>query len=137
MAEKKRYLEINEVFFSDGMDSRTRNFGPVLEVKVTYHSYQNGIEAGVDFQKNDASHSRIVISRGMNMYVEELYEENEESIHYEEEPVATKHKGQPSPPSHSFSKMFVSIEQRRWNDILAVGYVNKEILVRHSLKDYD
>ena len=62
-------------------------------------------------------------------YVEELYEETGESTHFEEmasgieKPVATKHKEQPSPPSRSLSKIFVPIDQRKWNDISAVDYV--------------
>ena len=46
--------------------------GPVLEVKVAYHSYQYGLEVRVKSLENDRCHSWIVISRGMNKYVEEL-----------------------------------------------------------------
>ena len=74
--------------------------------------------------------------RGMNTCVEE----NGESIHYEEmdtgmrKPVATKHKQQSSPPSHSSSKMFVPIDQRKSNDIPAVDNVNqRSLLYRVSL----
>ena len=76
--------------------------GSVLEVKVTNHSL-----------KNDGSHSWIVISRGMNKYVEELYEENGDSIHYEEmatgmsKPLRQNTRGPSSPPSQSFSMTFV------------------------------
>ena len=67
----------------------------------------------------------------MNKYVDELNEENGESVHYEEmvtgmeKPVATKHKRQSIAPLPSFSKIFVPIDQRTWNDILAVDHVNK------------
>ena len=67
----------------------------------------------------------------MNKYVEALYEENEESVYYEEmvtgiwKPVATKHKRQSSPPAHSFSKVFVPNEQRKWNCIPPVDCVIK------------
>ena len=49
--------------------------GPVLEVKVTYHLYQHGIEIKVDSMKN-GSQSWIEFSRRMNKYVNELPEEN-------------------------------------------------------------
>ena len=54
----------------------------------------------VNSLKNDGSQSWIVICRGMSKYVDELREENGESIYYEEmdtvteKPVATKQKGQ-------------------------------------------
>ena len=47
--------------------------GPVLEVKVTHHSYQCGIEIRVGSLKNDGSQSWIVICRGMNKYVDEFH----------------------------------------------------------------
>ena len=40
--------------------------GPVLEVKVTHHSYHIGIEIKIDSMKNDGSQFWTVISRGMN-----------------------------------------------------------------------
>ena len=43
-------------------------------------------------------------------------------------PVATKHKGQPSPRSNPVSKMFAPIDQRKWHDIPAVDYVSKRSL---------
>ena len=52
--------------------------GRVLEVKVTYHLYQYGIEIRVESMKNDGSQSSIVISRSMNKYVDELLQENGE-----------------------------------------------------------
>ena len=69
----------------------------------------------------------------MNKYVGEISEEKEESVHHEEmaassgtvKPVATKHKGQPSPRSNPVSQMFIPIDRRKWNDILAVDYVSK------------
>ena len=71
--------------------------GPVLEVKVTHHLYQDGMEIRVRSLKNDGSQSWVVICRGMNEYVDELNEENGKSHHYEElvtcmeKPVATLH----------------------------------------------
>ena len=41
-------------------------------------------------------------------------------------PFATKHKGEPSPQSDLVSKIFLQIDQRKWNDILAVDYVSKK-----------
>ena len=68
----------------------------------------------------------------MNKYVDELHEENEKSIHHEdmvsgtEKPVETKQKGQPTPPLPSFSKIFVPIDQQKWNDIPSVHCVKKK-----------
>ena len=68
---------------------------------------------------NDGSPSWIVISPGLNKYVDELYKEQGESFSASGsgmvKSVATKHKGQSSPQSHPVSKMFVPIEQRKWN----------------------
>ena len=106
------------------------NVGPVLEVKVTYHLYQHGIEIKIDSMKNDGCQSWIVISRGMNKYVNELPEENGKSIHCEEEttsvgrPFATKQKEQSTPPLLSLSTIAVPIHQRKWKDSLAVDYVD-------------
>ena len=58
--------------------------GPILEVKVTHHLYQHGIEIKIDSMQKGRSQSWIVISRGMNKYVNELSEENGKSIHVEE-----------------------------------------------------
>ena len=79
--------------------------GPLLEVKVAYHSDWYGIEVRVKFLTNDGSLSWIVISPGLNKYVDQLYEEQGQSFSHEEmascsgmeKPVATKHKGQSSP----------------------------------------
>ena len=90
----------------DGRSTQKRWFGgrtkcgQVLEVKSTYHLYQCGIEIQIDSMKNDGSQSWTVISSAMNEYVNELPEENEKSIHYEEvtastgRPFATKQKEQ-------------------------------------------
>ena len=99
------------------------------EVRVTNHLEQYGTAIQVKSLKNDGSLSWIVISRGLKKYVEEIYEENRESLDHEEvatrsgteKPVATKHKGQPRPQSDP-------IDQRKWNDILAVDYVRKRSL---------
>ena len=66
-----------------GWSRGNTKIGPVLEVKVTYHLYQHGIEIKVDSMKN-GSQSWIVICRRLNKYVNELLEENKKSIHYEE-----------------------------------------------------
>ena len=77
--------------------------GPVLEVKVTHHSYHIGIDIKIDSMKNDGSQFWTVISRGMNKYVTKLPEENGTSTHGEEvvastaKPVATKQKEQFTP----------------------------------------
>ena len=107
--------------------------GPLRQVKVTYHSEQLGIEIQVKSMKNDESFSWIVISKGMNKYVEESNEEKGESSCHEEmasgsgigKPIATKQKGQSSPQSYLVSKIFVPIDQQKWNDILAVNDVIK------------
>ena len=70
-----------------------------LDVQVTCRLYQYGIEIKNDYLKNDGSQSWIVISRGMNKYVNDLLEENGKSIHNEEvtattgRPVADKTDG--------------------------------------------
>ena len=66
------------------MDSREHKDWPVLEVNVTYHLYQYGIEMKIVSMQNDGSQSWIVISKGMNKYVDELPEENKKPTHYEE-----------------------------------------------------
>ena len=79
--------------------------GPLLEVKVAYHSDQYGIEVRVKSLTNDGSLSWIVISPGLNKYVDELCEEQGKSFSHEEmasgsgmgKPVGTKHKEQSSP----------------------------------------
>ena len=111
-----------------------------VEVKVTYHSDRHGIEVRVKSLKNE-SISWIVISRGMKKCVEEVQEEKGESVHHKEmasgsgteTPFATKHKGQSSPLSNLVSKMFVPINLRKRNDILAVDHVGKKILAMASL----
>ena len=107
------------LFRKDGFERNT-NFGPVLEFKVAHHVYKCGIEIGVTSLKNGGSQSWIVISWSVNIHVDELREENGTSIHNEEVttgaggPVATKQREQSNPPSPSFSKMFVPINQRKW-----------------------
>ena len=99
----------DEDSFPTGWIRGHTKIGLVLEAKVAYHSYPCGIEVRVSSLNNDGSHSWIVISRRMNKYVDELYTENEESVYYKEmatgmtKPVATKHKGQSSPPKRSLS----------------------------------
>ena len=122
----------------NGFDETQKN-SPVLEVKVTSHLYQYGIEIKIGSMKNDGSHSWIVISRCMNEHVE-LPEENGKSVHCEEmvtgtgRPVATEQKEQSNPRLLSFSKMFVPIDQRKWKDILAVDYVDEGSLSFSVLK---
>ena len=67
----------------------------------------------------------------MNEYVEEICKEKRESVHHEETAtghgtgaVATKHKGQPIPQSYPVSTIFMTIDQRMWNDIPAFDYVS-------------
>ena len=55
--------------------------GPVLEVRVTYHLDRHGIEVQVKSLKDDGFLSWIVISRGTNKYMEEMYEEKGESFY--------------------------------------------------------
>ena len=66
------------------MVQRDTKIGQVLEVKVTHHSYQHGIEIKIDSMQNDGSQSWIVISRGVTKDVTELLDENEQPIHLEE-----------------------------------------------------
>ena len=89
----RRYLAIMKILFrEDGFEDT--KIGPVPEVKVTYHSYQYGIEVTVLSMKMIESTSDL---QRDNKCVEELYEENGASTHYEEmvtgmeKPVATKH----------------------------------------------
>ena len=68
--------------------------------------------------QNDGSQSWIVTSRGMNNY-----EEVASSIG---KPVATKQKEQFISSLSSSSTTVMPIDQRQWNDILAVEYVDEE-----------
>ena len=74
-----------------------------------------------------------MISSGINQHVSELPEENEKPIHYYEDvtlgavkPVATKQHEQFIPFSSSSSSTCTPIDQREWNDILAVGNIDEE-----------
>ena len=74
-----------------------------------------------------------MISRGINQHVSEFPEENEEPIHHYEEvtlvavkPVAAKQHEQFIPFSSSSSSTCMPIDQRKWNDILAVGNIGEE-----------
>ena len=67
----------------DGSED-TRRLAQYLEVKVTYHSEQCAIEVQDKSLKNDGSLSWLVVSRGTNTYVEELYEEKGESVYDKE-----------------------------------------------------
>ena len=73
--------------------------------------------------KNDGSLSWIVISRGMNKSVEDIFEEREESSHHEELQLvpAPGNRDNQSPQSYPVSKMFVPIDQRKWNEIPSVN----------------
>ena len=113
------------------MDSREYKTWPVLDVKVTNYMERVGIEIKTDSLQTDGSRSWIVISRGINKYVTELPEENEKPIHYEEvtpvagELVATKQQEQFISSSSSFSTTVMPIDQRKWNDIPAVEYIDE------------
>ena len=86
--------------------------------------------------KNDGSLSWIMISRGTNKYVEEVYEEKGELSHHEEmasgtgigKPIATEQRGQSSPPAYLPSKMFTPVDQRKWNGIPPASDVMKGTL---------
>ena len=58
--------------------------GPVIQVKVTYYSEQSGSELQVKSVMNDGPLSRIMISRGTNKHVEEVYEEKGVPSYHEE-----------------------------------------------------
>ena len=104
--------------------------GQVLDVKVTNYLERYGIEVKIDSTQNDGSQTWIVFSRGMDKYVTELSEENEKPIHFEEvapsagKPVATKQQKQYIPSSSSSSSTVMPIDQRKWNDISAVGKID-------------
>ena len=81
--------------------------GPVIQVKVTYYSEHFGIEIQVKSMMNNESFSWIMISRGTNKYVEEVFEEKGVLSHHEEmtsggggKPIATEQVGQASPQSY-------------------------------------
>ena len=101
----------------------------MLEVKVTNYLKRYGIEVKIDSMQNDGTLSWIVISRGINKYVTELPEENGKPSHHEEvalgagKPVATEQQFTPS--SASSSPTIMPIDQRKWNDILAVGNIDE------------
>ena len=130
-AENIRHLEVmKDPRRKDGRGNT--KIVPVLEVKVTCHLYQYGIEIKVESMKNDRSQSWIVINRGMRKYVNELPEENGKPIHYEEvtarteRPVATNRRNNLLTPTlPSLSTMVVTIDHQKWRDILAVDYVDK------------
>ena len=98
-----------------------------------WFSDQYGIEVQVKYMLNNGSLSRIVISRGPNRYVDEVYEEKEEPSHDEEmasgasieKSIATKKQEQSSPPVNPPSKTSIPIDQRKWNDIPVVGCVRR------------
>ena len=83
--------------------------------------------------QNDGSQRQpwIFYSKGMNKHVTELPEENQTPNHYEEtafgaeKPVATKRQEQIIPSSSSSSTTIMPIDQRKWNDILALGYFDE------------
>ena len=58
--------------------------GPVIWVKATYYLDQYGIEVQVQSLLKNGPLSWIVMSRGQNRYVDEVYEETEEPPHDEE-----------------------------------------------------
>ena len=101
--------------------------GPVLEVTVTSYLERYGIQVKIDSMPNDGTQSWIVISRGIKKYVTELPEENKKPIHYEEvasstgKLVAIKQQEQVITSSSSLSSTIMPINQRKWNDISAVG----------------
>ena len=54
--------------------------GPVLEVSVAHHLYHYGIGIKLDSMRYDGSQSWIVMSRGLNKYVNEIPVENGKSF---------------------------------------------------------
>ena len=105
-----------------------------MEVKVTNYLECCGIEVKIDSMQNDGTQSWIVISKGINKYVTELPEENKKPIHihYEEvargapKPVARKQHEQFVLSSSSSSSTIMLIDQRKWNDIRAVGNIEEK-----------
>ena len=82
-----------------------------------------GIENEVKSMLNNGSLSWIVIYRGPNRYVDELYEEEEPSHDEEmasgtsiEKSIATKQQERSSPPANPSSKTLIPIGQREWNE---------------------
>ena len=116
-AESTHDSETVIILFRWGLVRGHTKIGPVRQVKVTCHSKQFGIEIQVKSMKNDGSLSWIVLSGGMNNFVEEIWQEKGESSYHEEmvtgsdtgTPVATKQRGRSSPRSYLVSKMFVPI----------------------------
>ena len=106
----------------------------MLEVKVTNYLERYGIEVKINSVQNDGSQRQpwIFYSKGMNKHVTELPEENQTPIHYEEmafgaeKPVARKRQEQIIPSSSSSSTTIMPINQRKWNDILALGHFDEE-----------
>ena len=56
-----------------GLLQEHTKIGPVHQVKVTYHTEQYGIQIQEKSMTNEGSLSWIVIARGINIYVEEVY----------------------------------------------------------------
>ena len=70
-AEDIRHLEVMKHPPRKDGSEETKN-DPVLEVRVTCHLYQYGIEVKPDSMKYDGSQSWNVISTGMNQDINEL-----------------------------------------------------------------
>ena len=137
-AEKKRHVEtMKDPRRKDGFRGNT-NIGPVLEVKVTHHLYQYGIEIKVDSMQNDGSQSWIVISRGLNKYVNDLREENGKYTHWEEatastgRPVATKQKEQFTPSLSSLPTIVVPVDQRKRKTFLPLTTLMGDLFLSMS-----
>ena len=118
-----------EVMISTGLIRGNTKIGPVLEVWVSHRLYRSRNEIRVVSMKNDGSQSWIVLSKGMNKYVDKFHEENEEYANYEEMVTNTvscdNTKGTINSTITLFSKMLVPVDQRKWSDILAIDFVNK------------
>ena len=106
--------------------------GPVRSVKVTHLSEPFGIEMQVNSVKNDGSLSWIVISSGMNTYVEEILRRERRIFSLRRggewfrhrETDRDKRANRVHHPVLS-QRCPVPIDQRKWNDIPAVNNVIK------------
>ena len=123
---------------SDGWVRGNPKLDPVLEVKVTYHVYQYGIDIRIDSMKNEDLNPGLWKSRSKWNWHQRWFHEEWGQQRYEqirrrtswrkceflfttiklitgtERPVATKQKEQSTPPWTSLSTMVVPIDQRKW-----------------------
>ena len=125
--------------------------GPVRQVRVTRCPDQYGIEMQVpSTSKKNGSYSWNVISRGPNRYVDESWQDQEDPLHdvgmmssssvveqsHSMTSPASKQQEQSIPMNYR-SEVFIQINRRKWNDILACDNVERCSLAWKNLEKID